>query len=1072
MNARQLILLSPYRLPAQHALTLSNEDMAAWLNGYISLWHPAALWQATGPPKVESPYDHETPRPGHVYAVPESPPSLLPDDWPEKVRAVGAVVFRATPDQQVTLANLRAALTAPLSPAGNDAPAPTNDDGTGPEKGAGTVAGTAQRVLRTTVPDPFSGPNDGAEVQLAQLPGECVAQFSGIGFGYMLLEALSEAMEHENLLESNDFWEDLQRALAAVLGLPTETPGAAAEDVPTDITTGEPAIHSEVSHDGQDPDFETPPPAEEPAPPEPATAPAKTAEEPWLTLLQSAALRLLSAREMLYPVAIHLLDLVLLDDKNPGAAWPLTAAAGQPINVVAPAATLEKLAREHPEQLAELARLAQAEQAEVCGGAYLEREDTLLPIESQLWNLRKGLLVTKQLLGTEVRVFARRRFGAHPQLPVWLNHLGINKCVLLSFDEGAVPTYNNPTMSWSTTDGKQLDCFVRKPLAVDSVDTFFNLGHFLFKTTREDHTATLAFLHTGAAALPWYADLVELSKFGAIAGTWTTLWRYFSEASTGEYVGSLAADDFHFDYLSERVPQQHTSDDAAVPPVAISRYAPSATPVSGFAQQVRWRRRLDTCWTLAALQRGLAGRNDPPRVEQTLCGLEDELEKMGAEPPAAETMTRLADVERQVANNLAERLVARAQQQQAGYLLLNPCSFTRRVALEVDGRGLPIPVTDPVKACQVDGDKLRLVAEVPPLGFAWFPQAGPPGTPVPPMRIRLADERCVRNEFLEAEIDPATGGLRAIRDHKTMLNRLSQRLIFRPGSVMKVTQVKTTSTGPALGEIVTEGALLGAQQQVLAKFRQRFRAWLGRPILDLRIELYPEQPPAGYPWHAYFGAQFAWRDERATLLRGQGGIGHITTHVRPQTPDYLEVRLLRQSTVILPGGLPFHQREGGRMVDVILVPPGETAQVFDIAIGLDREQPMQTALGLATPVTVVPTTKGPPHIGAKGWLFHLDASNLLLTSMHPGGLERAEEGQEPQELTDTVTARLVECSGFSTAAELRCVRNPHRVAMLDARGQCLMESSVSGDGALFHVGPGDLAHVQVQFGDPKMKTEN
>src|SRR5438034_11830115 len=116
MNARELILLSPYRLPAQHPLTLANEDMAAWLNGHAVLWHPAALWQASSPPRVDSPYDHENPRPGHVYAVPQSPPSLLPDDWQARVRAAGAVAFQATPDRATTLANLKTALTAAAAP--------------------------------------------------------------------------------------------------------------------------------------------------------------------------------------------------------------------------------------------------------------------------------------------------------------------------------------------------------------------------------------------------------------------------------------------------------------------------------------------------------------------------------------------------------------------------------------------------------------------------------------------------------------------------------------------------------------------------------------------------------------------------------------------------------------------------------------------------------------------------------------------------------------------------------------------------------------------------------------------
>ena len=41
----------------------------------------------------------------------------------------------------------------------------------------------------------------------------------------------------------------------------------------------------------------------------------------------------------------------------------------------------------------------------------------------------------------------------------------------------------------------------------------------------------------------------------------------------------------------------------------------------------------------------------------------------------------------------------------------------------------------------------------------------------------------------------------------------------------------------------------------------------------MRIEIFPEHQPRGYPWHAYYGARFAWRDERCTLLRGVNGMG-------------------------------------------------------------------------------------------------------------------------------------------------------------------------------------------------------
>jgi hypothetical protein len=318
--------------------------------------------------------------------------------------------------------------------------------------------------------------------------------------------------------------------------------------------------------------------------------------------------------------------------------------------------------------------------------------------------------------------------------------------------------------------------------------------------------------------------------------------------------------------------------------------------------------------------------------------------------------------------------------------------------------------------------------------------------------MRLADERTVRNEFFEAEVDLQTGGLRSIRDQRTRVPRLGQQLVFNPGSTMRAREVKVVSAGPALGEVVSEGDILDGQGGVLATYRQRFRAWLGRPMLDLHIEIAPAQPPEGYPWHSYYAARFAWRDEQATLLRGAGGTASPTSHTRPETPDFLEVRHGRQNTVLFPGGLPFHQRHGGRMLDVLLVTEGETARGFDLGIGLDREHPTQTALGAVSPVAVVPTDRGPPHVGATGWLFHLDASNLLLTSLRP-----AEEG------ADAVVARLLECGGFGGPAELRCVRDPARAALLDARGESLTDATTQGDAVQLEVPANDLVHLRIEF---------
>ena len=151
------------------------------------------------------------------------------------------------------------------------------------------------------------------------------------------------------------------------------------------------------------------------------------------------------------------------------------------------------------------------------------------------------------------------------------------------------------------------------------------------------------------------------------------------------------------------------------------------------------------------------------------------------------------------------------------------------------------------------------------------------------------------------------------------------------------------------------------------------------------------------------------------------------------------------------------------MVDVILVPENEKAVMFDLGIVLDREQPIQTALGYASPLAVVPTSKGPPHIGAAGWLFHVDASNLLLTRLVPGKLEASATAEPGAAPADAITARFLECANYSGFAEFRCVRDPQRAVILDARGQYLLQANHHGDVVNLEVSPNDLVHVQVEF---------
>src|SRR5262245_29647069 len=172
MSTRRAFLLSPYGLPTDHPMMLSEPEMAAWWNGYLALWHPAVLAGLSDPPKQASQYDHENPQANHVYARPDAPELYMPDDWKVRVEQAPALSFVATADRNETLANLKQAYPA--------------------------FDTTPEGLARVEVPI------------------EKVRPFLAVGFGYLAVEHLFDAMQHEHLLATGEFWADMQNAVAAL----------------------------------------------------------------------------------------------------------------------------------------------------------------------------------------------------------------------------------------------------------------------------------------------------------------------------------------------------------------------------------------------------------------------------------------------------------------------------------------------------------------------------------------------------------------------------------------------------------------------------------------------------------------------------------------------------------------------------------------------------------------------------------------------------------------------------------------------------------------------------------------
>ena len=925
MNPREAHLLSPYRPPTSYPVSLNPDEAEAWLQGYFTLWHPAALLGRTRTPQASSPHDHETPIAEFLYALPTGPHLYLPDLWNERAREASAIVFHATTDRAETTANMLAAL---------------------------------REAGRT-------------EPQLDASP-EAVQLFAAIGYGYLLIESLFDSMEHEHLLDAEGFWTDIHDAVE-LLAQPDSIP----------------AIREK---------------------------------------LKSASGKLDNARQVLNSNTIRLFDIIMPDTGHWTGPWPQSIAAGLPISLIASGEMLLALRDHAPERFAELkARIIPdlPSTIDICCGAFREREDAMLLAESQQWNLSKARETVRELFDAETVVYARKRSAFHPQLPAWLKHAGFANAVIVTFDGSLTPSRNSAVVSWSSPDGTTIESFGRDPHSASDPLTFFNFVYHLNQAMTQDSTPAVALKHTGEPTAVGYAELITLAELGDAVGEWCGLSRFLAEQHYGDYLGTTTADDYFTDYLDDRVTNLHRPE-----------------AVSGFAKHARLRRKLDSAFAMAALQRTLSPiADDEPAWIEKLEQAEDAVETRGVdtETPLPEAEQQIEEVEAVFAQKLAERVQVRSEDGKPGIMVFNPCNFTRRVALEIDNFGGPIPIADPVKAAEFSGSAAKLVVEVPSLGFAWIPKPTSANGAVPKQRIKTAEGSLVRNEFIEAEFDPATGALRAFRDLRTRMNRLGMQMIFQPGSKTRGRSVTITNSGTALGEAICEGDILDEHDAVLARYRNRIRAWMGRPALELRIEIEPVHKPTGYPWHAYYGARFVWRDQRAAIFRGVNGANTQSTYTRPVSPDYLETRLGSERSFVFTGGLPFIQKHGARMADVVLVPEGEQCQTFDLLLACDRDYPMQTAAGWYAPAPLVHTTKGPPSIGPSGWLGHVDLPSLLMTSFRPVTMQNG--------TSRAVAMRLVECAGFGGASEVRFARDATRAFLVNAEGEVSREIAIV-DGAV------------------------
>ena len=824
------------------------------------------------------------------------------------------------------------------------------------------------------------------------------------------------------------------------------------------------------------------------------------------------------ARERFYPVDCYLIDLCLLIPRQANEYLDRALASETPFNLLLSVGDLRTIAETKPEVVAAMKAVWDAGRLDVAGGEFQERPSPLLPIGSVLWDFEQGRRTFEELLGRTPTTWGRRRFGFTTTLPQILNKLGYVAALHVALDDGTYPDAEQSRIRWEGCDGTVVDAVTRIPLAALSAGSYLRFPQRMAESMEEDHVAAVILARWPEMNAPWFEDFQRIHNYAPVLGRFVTFEEFFDQTDDPGRLSSFEAGEYFGPYLLQSVALQEPD------------------PLSRYARHVRLRHRFESAAFYAATAALLGDKGDwsifPPEVSDSpqrdpgkmdlspfsgvlsaASTVERLLETGGPDVPAideddsrprpphtpAEVDAAIDEFHAEAAGRLAAVILgsrsdaAKPQAATAGFLVLNPLAFQRRVVLDFPEMESQPEHSPHVKGTQFDDSRRLVLLDLPPCGFVWLPagvpaSAGPDGglasesratgrlKPVHQPGPALAEDDVLRNEFFEVWINDATGGIGRIKEYGRNPNRLSQQVAFRfreertfvegqDGervksyySEMRCRSLRIKSAGPLLGEIETTGDIVDQTNGArLAGFAQTVRMWRGLPLVEVELTLDAEHLPDGDPWTNYYGLRFAYNDLTASVTRSvqQGAQGYQGQ--RFDSLHYIEIATEEQRTTIALGGHAFHRKTGPRMFDTMLVAAGETQRHFKFRIAIDVDYPMQPALDLLCPPAVVPVEHGPPAAGDAGWFFHLSAKNVQLLRLTPASRER----QRPER--DGFTIRLLETEGRGRRTKLRCFATPVSARQIDLQGRTINDLTVEGDAVVVEMSPYEIADVEVQF---------
>lgn len=781
--------------------------------------------------------------------------------------------------------------------------------------------------------------------------------------------------------------------------------------------------------------------------------------------LRSAFNMLRDARDYYHPTETRLLDITVVEAGTLGERLRTSVAMPVATHLLISGETVTGAAENAPALLEAIQGAISRDERplSILGGEYTQRAIPLLPPEAILAEFRRGLAAYKTHLGKRPTVFARRRFGLSPFLPQLLDKLGFRGAVHATLDDGRFPTGSQSKVEWQGFDGTSVHAVARIPLDAGDPATFLSLSESFGDVLDSSYSATVVFAHWPGSEDAWYGILRRANQYTSSLGEFRSIEKYFEDVAYSGHTCKHPADAYVSPYLRQAVA------------------AKLKDPISRWARYYRLRTLLDAVLAYDAMDGLIRSSAEGPDRAGLAARVEAVAE--GNAPPVgeAELLDILAEAAGRTADALGGPPGADTGSRDDGVLVVSPWSFNGTAQVDVSSLSKRPDAEDAVRVVDQAEGRRSAVVDVPGMGFVWIGPGGSeqPGKKRPSLfswkkpqpKPRIVEENVLQNEYFQITIDPATGAIRSLGDFHTRGNRLAQQTALRlPASdplcvdgdpesrytIMAADSLRITRNGPVTGEIVAKGRLVNRHAKRLAGFTQTVRVHRGCRVFEIELELDPDYAPIADPWESYYAFRFAWGDATMDVFRCVNGATVSTDATRIESPYFLDFRAEKTSTTLLAGGLPYHRKVGLRKVDSILAAAGETAKRFRMGVGIDIEDPLPATLEFLAPEARF-SRPNPPPPASSGWLFHLDARNVVATAWEP-----LPSVEEPSRI-DGVRVRLLETEGRECHLTLRAFRNVTSAAKTDYLDNRTETLSIRGDRVTVGMKKYEWAQVELRF---------